>query len=306
MRISTPWAQQLGVNSLLNQQVRLNQTQMQLSVGKKILTPSDDPVAATRIVDLNQGIKQNEQYQSNINAARQRLSLEDGVLHDAVSVLHRIKELGVQGLNATNSQNDRIAIAVEMEELNQHLLGLANTRNANGEYLFSGFKTDTPPFSKNAAGGYFYAGDANRREIQIASDRRLADGDYGASVFGLPTGAAPVLGPSGPVDNVFEAIDKFAADLRANAPQGNSLDDIAGALEKMLSTEASVGVRLNALDRQEEVNSEFILEMQTLLSATQDLDFTEAISRFNLQTVSLQAAQQAFAKVQDLSLFKFL
>ena len=306
MRISTSWAQQLGVNSMLDQQARLSQTQMQLSLGKKNLTPSDDPVAATRIIDLNQGIKQTEQYQNNINAARQRLSLEDGALQGAVDVLHRIKELGVQGLNATNSPNDRITIAVEMEELNQQLLGLANTRNANGEYLFSGYKTDTPAFSKNAAGGYDYTGDANRREIQIAGDRRIADGDYGTAVFGTPTGAAPVLGPSGPVDNVLEAIDKFAADLRANAPQGSSLDDIAGALDKMLTTEASVGVRLNALDRQEEVNSGYILELQTLLSTTEDLDYTEAISRFNLQTVSLQAAQQAFTKVQDLSLFKFL
>jgi flagellar hook-associated protein 3 FlgL len=306
MRISTSWAQQQGVNSMLAQQARLSQTQMQLSVGKKNLTPSDDPVAAMRVIDLNQGIKQTEQYQNNINAARQRLSLEDGVLQNAVDVLHRIKELGVQGLNATNSQNDRIAIAVEMEGLNEHLLGLANTRNANGEYLFSGFKTDTPAFSKNIAGGYDYAGDTNQREIQIASDRRIVDGDYGTAVFGAPTGLAPVLGPSGPIDNIFEAIDKFAADLKANIPQGSSLDDIASALEKMLTTEASVGVRLNALDRQEDVNSGHILEMQTLLSQTEDLDYTEAISRFNLQTVSLQAAQQAFIKVQDLSLFKFL
>ena len=74
MRISTSWAQQTAVNSMLDQQSRLQQTQMQLSTGKKILTPSDDPAAAARIIDLNQSIKQTEQYQSNINAARQRLS----------------------------------------------------------------------------------------------------------------------------------------------------------------------------------------------------------------------------------------
>jgi flagellar hook-associated protein 3 FlgL len=290
---------------MLDQQARLSQTQMQLSLGKKILTPTDDPVGAARVIDLNQGIKQTEQYQNNISAARQRLSLEDGVLQDAVNVLHRIKELGVQGLNATNSQSDRTSIAVEMKGLNEQLLGLANTRNANGEYLFSGYKTDTPAFSKNGAGGYVYNGDANQRSIQIATDRRIADGDYGSSVFGVPTGSAPATATS-PVDNVFEAIDKFAANLQTDAPQGSSLDDIASALEKMLTTEASVGVRMNALDRQEEVNSGFMLETQTLLSATQDLDFTEAISRVNLQTVSLQAAQQAFTKVQNLSLFKFL
>ena len=103
MRISTSWAQQSAVNSILEQQSRLNQTQLQLSTGKRLLSPSDDPAAAARSLDLNQGIKQTEQYQSNINAARQRLALEDGVLQNAVDVLHRIKELGVQGLNDTNS-----------------------------------------------------------------------------------------------------------------------------------------------------------------------------------------------------------
>ena len=158
MRISTSWAQHTAVNSILDQQSKLQQTQMQLSTGKKLLTPSDDPAAAARSIDLNQGIKQTEQYQSNINAARQRLALEDGVLQNAVDVLHRIKELGVQGLNDTNSPSDRIIIATEMETLNEHLVGLANTRNANGEYLFSGFKSTTQPFSKNTAnGGYAYA-----------------------------------------------------------------------------------------------------------------------------------------------------
>ena len=90
MRISTSWAQQTAVNSILDQQSRLNQTQMQLSTGKKVLTPADDPAAAARIIDLNQGIKQTEQYQSNINTARHRLTMEEGVLQGATDILQRI------------------------------------------------------------------------------------------------------------------------------------------------------------------------------------------------------------------------
>jgi flagellar hook-associated protein 3 FlgL len=304
MRISTSWLQHTAVNSILDQQSRLQQTQMQLSTGKKLLTPADDPAAAARSIDLNQGIKQTEQYQSNINAARQRLALEDGVLQNAVDVLHRIKELGVQGLNDTNSPNDRIIIATEMETLNEHLVGLANTRNANGEYLFSGFKSATQPFSKNtASGGYTYAGDSHQRTLQIGENRQIADGDPGINVFGAPANSLAVAGANA---NIFEAIDRFAADLRSNAPNSASLDDISSALEKMLTVETSAGARLNALDNQEEVNADFVLEMKTVLSATEDLDYAEAISKFNLQTVSLQAAQQAFAKVKELSLFNYL
>jgi flagellar hook-associated protein 3 FlgL len=308
MRISTSWAQQTAVNSMLDQQSRLNQTQLQLSTGKKMLTPSDDPAAAARSIDLNQSIKQTEQYQSNINTARQRLTLEDGVLQNATDILQRVNELGIQGLNATNSQSDRIAIAVEMEELNQQLLGYANTRNANGEYLFSGFKSATQAFSKNAAGGgYTYAGDANQRPIQIGETRQIADGDHGINVFGTPTGPLPATVPApGSITNIFEAIDQFATDLKANTPNSASLDDISKSLEKMLTVQSSVGTRLNALDSQEGFNTDFVLNMKTVLSATEDLDYAEAISRFNLQTVSLQAAQQAFAQVKKLSLFNYL
>lgn len=294
---------------MLDQQSRLNQTQMQLSTGKKILAPSDDPAAATRIIDLNQSIKQTEQYQGNIDAARQRLSLENGVLQNATDILQRVNELGIQGLNATNSPDDRRAIAVEMEELNQQLIGLANTRNANGEYLFSGFKSATQPFSKDTinAGAYSYAGDTNSRPIQIGSDRQIADGDPGINVFGIPTGPLPATVPApGSITNIFEAIDKFATDLKSNTRNPASLDDISKSLNRILTAQSSVGTRLNALDNQEGNNADFVLDMKTVLSATEDLDYAEAISRFNLQTVSLQAAQQAFTQVKKLSLFNYL
>ena len=304
MRISTSWAQQTAVNSMLDQQSRLNQTQMQMSTGKKILTSSDDPAAAARIIDLNQSIKQTEQYQSNINAARQRLTMEDGVLHSAIDILQRINELGIQGLSDTSSQSVRTTIAVEMEGLNQQLLGLANTKNANGEYLFSGFKSVAQAFSKNMAdGGYIYAGDTNQRTIQIGETRQIADGDPGSNVFGTPTSSLPAAGSN---TNIFEAIDRFAADLRSNTPNSATLGDVSSALNKITTVQSSVGTRLNALDSQEDLNGDFILHTKAVLSTTEDLDYAEAISRFNLQTVSLQAAQQAFTQVKKLSLFNYL
>jgi flagellar hook-associated protein 3 FlgL len=304
MRISTSWAQQAAVNALLDQQSRLQQTQMQLSTGKKMLTPSDDPVAAARSLDLNQDIKQTEQYQSTINAARQRLDLESGVLQNATDVLHKIKELGIQGLNATNSPSDRVIIAAEMESLNEHLVSLANTQNANGDYLFSGFKSATPAFSKNTVtGGYTYTGDSNQRTLQIGENRQMADGDPGITIFGTPANSLPAAGSNA---NIFEAIARFATDMKSNTPNSASLDDISSALDKMLTAEASVGARLHALDNQEGLNADFVLNMKTVLSATEDLDYAEAISKFNQQTVSLQAAQQAFTQVKKLSLFNYL
>ncbi|TAL42115.1 MAG: flagellar hook-associated protein 3 [Methylovulum sp.] len=313
MRISTNWSQQLELNAMLTQQSKLSQTQMQLSSGKKILTAADNPAAAARIIDLNQSIDQTTQYQSNINAAQQRLELEDSVLTNAGNVMYRIKELSVQGLNASNSQNDRITIAKELEDLNGELLNLANTKNANGEYIFSGFKTDTPAFSKdtttNSTGGsaYIYSGDTHSRIIQIGIDRQVTDGDPGINVFGAPTGSPPATVPEpGSITNIFEAIDKFATDLRANEPDTNSLNDFDASLEKMLTAQSSVGVRLKALESQQGLNEDYALNMKTVLSGTEDLDYTEAITRLNSQTLSLQAAQQAYTQVKKLSLFNYL
>jgi flagellar hook-associated protein 3 FlgL len=308
MRISTSWAQQLGVNSLMDQQAKLSHLQMQLSTQKKILTPSDNPSGAALIIDLNQGIQQTEQFQSNINSAKQRLSLEDGLLQNSVDILDRIKELGLQGLNATYSPSDRATIATEMQGLKDELLGLANTRNANNEYLFSGFKSNTQPFTKNVAGGYDYGGDLNQRQIQVATNQQIADGNPGADVFGVPSGLAPTdpLQVPGSIANVFEAIDKFATNLAANQLDPASLDDIASAMNKISTTQSSIGVRLNTLDRLDGLHTDGVLGLKTMLSQTEDVDVADAISKFTLQKNSLEAAQQAFVKVKDMSLFNYI
>lgn len=304
MRISSSWANQTGVNAIVDQQSKLNQIQMRLSANKKILSAADDPSGSARAIDLNQTLKQTDQYQKNILAAQQRLSLSDGVVQNVVEVLQKINDLGIQGLNDSNSPSDRVAIAVEMESLNTHLLGLANTRNANGEYMFSGFKTDTPAFTKSAvSGGYDYNGDGNQRNIQISTDRQVTDGDPGVTIFGIPNGAPNVPGSN---TNIFEAIDQLAADLRNNSPSSASLADISSAFDRVQTVQSSIGVRLNALDTQEASNDNYKVDMKTVLSQTEDLDYAEAISQFNLQSTTLQAAQQAYSQVKKMNLFSYL
>lgn len=356
MRISTSWNQQLGVNAILDQQSKLSQTQLQLSTGKRILTPSEDPAASVRLIDLDQVTKQTQQYQDNIVMARQRLSLEEANVDDVVNVLNRVKTLTVQGLNDTYSQIDRAAIASELDQLNEHLLGIANTKNANGEYIFAGYATGTKPYAKGPAFdpnifpiidpaatpplhlhleniySYPYYGDDNQRYIQIGPSRQVSDGNYAVEVFGssdaLPSEADPTdpaysdpLDPTKLPKNLFEIIGKLSALLRGNSPDGTvekvssdvklkalevGLNDIDQALDKVVGIQTTIGARLNALDNQENTNADYILDMQTMASNIGDLDFAEAISKFNLQQLSLQAAQQAFTKVQNLSLFNYL
>jgi flagellar hook-associated protein 3 FlgL len=300
MRISTSWHQQLGVNAMLDQQSKLSDIQMKLSSGKKYLTPSENTVAATSLIDLNQTIKENQQYQVNIGSARQRLSLEETSLRSSIDILQNIRELAVQGLNGSNNAENRKQIADKIDQLNKQLMGIANTQNANGEFIFSGYKTDQLTFTDLP---YAYHGDANARGIAIGPNRQVTDGDPGDAVFGAVS-AGPLT--PGTIDNVFQAVAQLSSDLKANAPNTASLADVDKSMTRISTTVASVGSRLTALDSQENINADYILDHQKTASAIGDLDYAEALSKFNLQQVALQAAQQAFVKVQDLSLFKYL
>lgn len=151
MRISTAYPQQFNINSMFDQQGKFNETQLKISSGKKYLTPSENPTAAAYSLGFKQSINETQQYQDNIDAVTQRLQLEETTLTSAIDTIQRLQELGLQGVSDSgNSSISRNAIASEFEQLNEHLIGLANTRNANGEYVFAGTKTTQMPFGKKA------------------------------------------------------------------------------------------------------------------------------------------------------------
>lgn len=152
MRISTAYPQQFNVNSMFDQQGKFNETQLKISSGKKYLTPAENPSAAAYALGFKQSISETQQYQDNIDATEQRLRLEETSITSAIDAIQRLQELGLQGISDSgNSTISRNAIADEFEQINEHLIGLANTRNANGEYIFSGTKTTEMPFGKKTA-----------------------------------------------------------------------------------------------------------------------------------------------------------
>ncbi len=433
MRISTAYSQLSNVNALLEQQVKLAKTQQQLSTGLKQLKPSDDPIAAAKILEFNVEIDQLNQFQRNIDTVRERNVLEESSLQSAENVLFRAKELTIQAANGTLTSNDRLSIKSEVDQLLDNLLSIANTKNANGEYIFSGYLTDTKPFVWDTVlNAYDYQGTDNQRTIQVNESRRIADGDPGSSVFENITSvsqdaslknntrsifntlkalsnaltgsfsdpnaviqgkqavntpltlvagttvtlnndlaAAPItINLAGTYNTIDDLVNVFNSDVALNGAgikaqsngqflefisttqgavssisltaisanfatetgfnagdTGNGINllppitqpgqlfntisdeiltDLDNALESFLQARSAVGSRLRTIDNQEEQHETFIFNLQTTLSEIQDLDYTEAISRFNLQNIVLQAAQQSFSRVQNLSLFNFL
>lgn len=285
---------------MLDQQARLLQTQQQLSTGKRINNPADDPSGAVNVLDLTQALALTDQYQRNISQAKTRLETEDTVLTSATDLIQRARELTVQGLNGTVSTAQRSAIAQEIRQLHDEMLSLANRKDGNGDYLFAGMKVGTTPFVESGAGTVSYQGDQGQRSIQVANDRQVADSDNGLAVF------MKVPSAGGGYEDIFTTLDKIATGLESNAPDSASLDQIDNALQHLGAVDSGVGARLNVLDSQSATHDAIALNLKDARSGIEDLDYASAAARLSQQTVALQAAQQAFARVQGLTLFNYL
>jgi len=183
MRIATLQSFNLGLNAILDNQAAVNTTQQQVSSGRRVLTPADDPIASTKILQLQQDLAQRDQYDRNMTAAENRLNLEEATLSSVTDALTRIQELTVNAGSGTLTITDRQAISAEISQLEKHLASLFNTKDPNGEYIFGGFKGAAPPFQQADTGRYEYAGDEGQRYLSIGDTTRVATGDNGKALF---------------------------------------------------------------------------------------------------------------------------
>jgi flagellar hook-associated protein 3 FlgL len=187
-RLSTAGFHAGALNALLDAQARLARTQQQIASGQRVLSPSDDPLAATRIQDLTRHVAESGQYLRNVDVARGRLSLEEQALADSGTSLQRIRELVLQASSDTTDAESRRMIADEIRGQAAQLLDIANRKDAQDEYLFSGLATRTQPFVR-ANGSVQYVGDQGQRLQQVGATQRIADGDPGSDVFArIPEG----------------------------------------------------------------------------------------------------------------------
>lgn len=171
-----------GIRAIMDQQSRLAETELKLATGKRIGKPSDDPSDAVRIHDLTREINGVQQRQANIGAARGQLEYAETVVKQAGESLQRVRELMVQANNATLNSDGRQAIAGELAALNEHLLSIANTRDASGRYLFGGYQSSSVPFSR-VAGEVVYHGDQGTRSLAIGPGLQIETADSGYAVF---------------------------------------------------------------------------------------------------------------------------
>lgn len=405
IRISTTQTFNQGTNSILENQSKVNETQLQLSKGTRILKPSDDPIGSAIALDLQKQIDSSIQYIANGQAAESRLVVEESSLANVTDILQRIRDLSLQAANATLNATDRKTINVEIEQRLEELVGIANTQLSNGDYLFSGYRTNMKPFTVDGTGTVNYNGDQGVRVVNVNTSVQVESGNSGDEVFmNITTGNGAFVttadqtnagtgvisnavledptvyisdtytvdfsldgtgnlqyqitgANSGPVyvpplprfdedssisfngisfsisgfpedgdsftvepsfsQDIFTTVNQIVSALQLptdtstqQATFRNALDlglkNLDQAITHIDEVRASVGSRLNVIDSEHAINESLKVEAESALSIVKDLDYAEAITALNKQTLALQAAQQSFVQVQNLSLFEFI
>ncbi len=434
IRLATSSLFEQGINQITSQSALLGQTQNQLSTGRRVLTPADDPLAAARSLDLSQAKSINDQYSRNIDAATGGLSASETALATVTTILQNVKTLAVNAGDAALSPNELASLANEVQANYQELLGQANATDGNGQYLFSGYQGSTPAFSQTGQGTVAYNGDQGARLAQISAGRQIPVSLSGSDVFqldrngngtfvtaaagantgtgivspgavtnaaawngvgnpkdfsvkffvdntqnppvttydlidnvnnvSLETGAASAAGPylrtftpgasislatQAPPDtnpaafdfgasldvtgapatgdtfsvkgssnvDLFSTLSALVSALKSAtpgaAPQAGLTNSLNTALSNLdlgltnvLRVRAAVGSSLKELDDAKTTQGDLSVQYQTSISKLTDLDYAKAISDFTFQQQTLTAAQQSFAKISDLTLFKYL
>ena len=298
MRISTSQIFNQSLKSMQRQQSELQISQAQLSSGLKLLKPSDDPIGIGRSLNLEASLASLEQYGRNSLRAESSLNLQEQTLESTAESVQRLRELTLQGGVPSNDGKERRLLAEEVNAQINILLGLANTRDENGEYIFAGSRTDQQPFVRNTSEDVLYEGSQTPKELALNGSTTIQVRDPGDALFVAAEG------------NIFAAAKQLKELLASDSGNISSgiesvLEQLGKSQETLNANRATVGARLNQVELADDINAGIKLQLQTLLSETRDADYFETISRFNQQLTALEAVQKTFMQVSELSLLKF-
>ena len=306
MKVSTSLFFERASAQLGNVQGSLAKTQEQLSTGKQITKPSDEPDKASTVTRLESEMARQKSYQETLTTVQTRLTSQETSLRNVSDVLIRIKELTVQAANDTISAPDRKAIGLEIIGLRDQLLSQANAQDTNGNFLFAGSRSTQAPYALDANGHITYQGDQSRMKVPVGDNRRMNANTPGSDVFlrvVRDDGKGNQVGV-----NFFEAL-KDLSDAITNGllkDMDRGLGEIDILQQGISNATAQIGSDMSVVDMQNSVLDETTLRLKSTLSDVQDLDYTEAITRMNKDQLALEAAQSTFAKIAKLTLFNYI
>jgi len=302
MRITNNMLSRIFLLNLEKNATRLIQIQERLSTGRRINRPSDDPIGTTKALNLRLLEKQNEQYQRNIEDASSWLNFNDSALGDLQTALIRAKGIGVQGSDDTLNEEDRKALAQEVNQILEHILSMANSK-FKGKYIFGGTETTTPPYAATR--------DGTTGEITaVASNPAGLDGEI---IREIGPGVTISINISG--HDVFtKDVDIFQTliDLR-DALNGNDpdqvrtlLDNLDTSSDQIIIAQSQVGAKANRVEGALSWLQDENLNIVKLLSQTEDADMIKEIGDLQQQEVIYQSALALGGRILLPSLIDFI
>ena len=304
MRISTNTLYQAGISKISSLQADQAKLSQQIATGKRIGAPSDDPVAAARALEVSYAQGVNSKFTDTRKTATTKLSTLESNLTGITDLLVSTQSTLVGAGNGTYSDKERANIATELSGSLQALIGLANTQDASGNYLYAGFNTATKPFTATATGAT-YAGDSNQQLLQVDAQRQMAVSVSGDNVF--QAGGNDVFASlSNLVTLLNTPITNAASQAAFTSGLAAAMTSLQGSVDNVLNVRASIGSKLNEIDGLNITGSARDLQFSKSLSDLQDSDYASALSDLSKNQTIMDAAQKSFVAVTGLSLFKYM
>lgn len=293
MRVTHLGAHQAALTRINTRLSEYAATQEQLSTGKRLRRPSDDPIGMNRALELRASLRAREQEGRNAADGKMWMDLADSKLQDAVGQLQRARELAVRGATYTGTQ-EREAIALEIGQLREDLVALANSQH-QGRGLFSGFIAGDAV--QKVGGTWTYTGDAGQINRRVGENEVITINVTADVAFGFTAGR-----------DVFTVLDELETALYANdtASIETALADVDNSLQTVLGGLGILGARANQIETAIARNADDKITLTQQLSSLEDVDIAEAVMDLELQKTAYEAALAAFAQSSQTSLVDFL
>ncbi len=275
----------------------MNKTMDQLSTGKKINRPSDDPVIAMKGINYRSQVTQVEQFQRNTNEVHNWMDNSDAALDKATQTMQRLRELAVQASNDTYDKGERENIKEEVEQLKENLIDIANTK-VNDKYIFNGTNTNTPPISTDNPEEFTFNTDPVN--IEVASGTKLQANVDPSTVFGGVGEEGNILAD---IDKFIDALDRETGSQEDIEASIQTLDD---NINNIINARADLGARMNRLELVENRLSEQAIIAEQTMANNEDIDYEEAITELITQESIHRAALSAGSRIIQPTLIDFL
>jgi len=301
MKISTSQYFTTMNNLMTEQHGKIAKLQAQLSVGKKNVTPSTDVKATTASLKLSEVISKQKDDIANLKNVNAGYKEEEGIMMSMSNMMIRMQDISIAARSDTYASSDMDIFAIEVEGYMDDIRGLANSRDSNGHFMFSGTKVTTLPFTKNAAGTVIYNGNQTEPKLELDTGYKLPLSISGNKLAGVITRGATKI-------DMFQVMQDFVTALKANNKVGvdTAIDELKVVSNNLNKNLVDNGLRQNLVDQRRDIGESKILIYKGLLSDAQDVDYATAITQLSSDMLALEAAQSTFAKVSQLSLFSFL